>query len=108
MREQKRQRDAERKAREQRITGGLGGSLFGADGRPNIDNAFIDKILNDEDPYSKQEEEKKEQETRFELKQANFVVDIEVQPPVSDFVLLSDFFKGKTTLLRAIHSVPDH
>jgi hypothetical protein len=80
MREQKRQRDAERKAREQRITGGLGGSLFNADGRPNIDNAFIDRILNDEDPYSKPaEEEKKEAEgAQAELKQANFVIDIEV------------------------------
>jgi hypothetical protein len=89
MREQKRLRDAERKAREQRITGGLGGSLFGTDGRPNIDNAFIDRILNDEDPYSKMdEEEKKEHDTssKNELKQANFVVDMEVQPPVSIFL----------------------
>lgn len=47
--------------REQRITGGIGGSLFNADGRPNIDNAFIDRILADEDPYSQnQEEEKKD------------------------------------------------
>lgn len=57
MREQKRLRDQERKAKEDRLAGAVGGKLFGDDGKPNIDNAFIDRILNDEDPYSTTKEE---------------------------------------------------
>ena len=42
MREQKRKRDAEKKAKQDALTGGMSGSVFGADGRANISNAFID------------------------------------------------------------------
>ena len=41
MREQKRVRDAEKKARQDKLTGGAGGNLFG-EGKTSISNAFID------------------------------------------------------------------
>ena len=58
MREQKRKRDAEKKAKQDALTGGMSGSVFGADGRANISNAFIDQILRDEDPFAPKEEQK--------------------------------------------------
>jgi len=42
MREQKRIRDAEKKAKQDKLTGGMASSVFGADGKANISNAFID------------------------------------------------------------------
>lgn len=48
MREQKRIRDEKKKIQRDQLTGG---SQIGADGRQNISNAFIDKILNDEPLY---------------------------------------------------------
>ena len=49
MREQKRIRDAEKKARQDKITGG---GALGTDGKASISNAFIDQILRDEDPFA--------------------------------------------------------
>ena len=49
MREQKRIRDAEKKARQEKITGG---GALGADGKASISNAFIETILRDEDPFA--------------------------------------------------------
>ena len=49
MREQKRIRDAEKMARQQKLTGG---GALGTDGKASISNAFIDQILRDEDPFA--------------------------------------------------------
>ena len=49
MREQKRIRDAEKKARQDKITGG---GALGGDGKASISNAFIETILRDEDPFA--------------------------------------------------------
>jgi hypothetical protein len=84
MREDKRKRDEDRKVRQQRLTGG-GASMFGADGAPQIDNAFIDKILRDEDPYEHKEEKKEEEKESVKLKTSSYVIDMEIHPPVSYF-----------------------
>jgi hypothetical protein len=86
MREQKRKRDAEKKAKQDALTGGMGGSVFGADGRANISNAFIDQILRDEDPFAPKEEQKSmiqdDGKAQLEpLKVSGYVVDMEVPPP---------------------------
>lgn len=60
MREQKRKRDAEKKAKADALMGGNSGSMFGNDGKANISNAFIDSILRDEDPFTPKEEAKKD------------------------------------------------
>ena len=52
MREQKRKRDADKKAKQDALMGGSSASLFGTDGKSNISNAFIDSILRDEDPFT--------------------------------------------------------
>ena len=48
MREQKRMRDENKKKKMNALTGG---SSMYADGK-NISNAYIDQILNDEDPFA--------------------------------------------------------
>ena len=96
MREQKRQRDLDRKAKEDKLAGASGGRLFGDDGRPNIDNAFIERILRDEDPYAAPEKEEGKTEAqggREELKVSQFVVDLEIHPPVSN-KLIHIYFDG--------------
>ena len=87
MREQKRKRDADKKAKQDALTGGMGGSVFGADGRANISNAFIDQILRDEDPFAPKEEQKSfvqddgAKSNLEALKVSGYVVDMEVPPP---------------------------
>ena len=66
MREQKRARDEEKKKKQDKLTGGMSDSLFGADGKSAVTNAFIDKILRDEDPFGV-EEQKAAVEEREEI-----------------------------------------
>jgi len=56
MREQKRARDAEKKAKQEKLTGGMSSSIFGSDGKTSISNAFIDQILRDEDPFATEDD----------------------------------------------------
>lgn len=80
MREQKRARDEEKKKKQDKLTGGMSDSLFGADGKSAVTNAFIDKILRDEDPFSV-EEQKAQDEVKEQLKMSSFVIDMTIAPP---------------------------
>jgi hypothetical protein len=86
MREQKRVRDATKKAAQDKITGGLVGAM--QEGKANISNAFIDQILRDEDPFAYLNEEKKDESSqpKIELKLSCFVVDMEI-PSIVRFIL---------------------
>ena len=82
MREQKNVRDAAKKAKLDRVTGGLAGANFGKDGK-GIDNTMIDAILKDEYSfdYSLKKENVSAGPPKDELKFANLVNDIEIPPP---------------------------
>lgn len=83
MRDEKNARDAAKRAKLDRVTGGLAGADFGQHGK-GIDNNMIDAILKDEYTfgYSAPEKELKEGQSSLpELKVANLVCDVEIPPP---------------------------
>jgi len=82
MRDEKTARDAAKRAKLDRVTGGLAGADFGKDGK-GIDNNMIDAILKDEYNfnYDKPEKEREADKHREPLKVANLVCDVEIPPP---------------------------
>jgi len=84
MREQKRKRDEEKKAKMNYLTGGTSGD------KSVITNAYLDQILNDEDPFAPKVTEAgaTSQVTRIvgekvALATSSYVVDLQIPAPVS-------------------------
>jgi len=80
MREQKRKRDEEKKAKMDQL------NFKFPEGKTSIDNDIINQILNDEDPFAPKEvqQQVEEKAERTELKVSTFVIDMQIPAPVSN------------------------
>jgi len=77
MREQKRKRDEEKKAKMDQL------NFKFPEGKTSIDNDIINQILNDEDPFAPKEvqQQLEEKVERTELKVSTFVIDMQIPAP---------------------------
>lgn len=78
-------RDAKKKERNERITGGMSSQILGGD-RGNINNEYIERILAGEDPFVREEEKGANEEASQAtvLKVATHLIDMQISAPVSN------------------------